>query len=78
MEPRSFERGKHRSQPNQDHRSRASMEPRSFERGKIPFGDQPDDIHVLLQWSRVRLNAESRIESYLFENAPRFNGAAFV
>ncbi len=53
------------------------MEPRSFERGKL----RPIVSSTLLnwlQWSRVRLNAESDSDLELDIRYRCFNGAAFV
>ena len=58
MEPRSFERGKRSSATSRVNRVHASMEPRSFERGKSSLIPAMS-LRTGLQWSRVRLNAES-------------------
>ncbi len=77
MEPRSFERGKV-SDGARGHREHdASMEPRSFERGKKPLPSTGAFVRVL-QWSRVRLNAERHGRSRFLPPTNRFNGAAFV
>ncbi len=53
------------------------MEPRSFERGKGRIFNGWFDA-LVLQWSRVRLNAESRASGVGRRQRRRFNGAAFV
>ncbi len=67
MEPRSFERGKVDGVHEADLRDYASMEPRSFERGKVA-GKMVDPVVRILQWSRVRLNAERRYRVHLFRS----------
>jgi len=58
MGPRSFERGKAVQPGLLDWGGPASMGPRSFERGKRP-GRSWGRWCQMLQWGRVRLNAES-------------------
>ncbi len=77
MEPRSFERGKRSPVRIAGHVVRASMEPRSFERGKLSMRS---DVwgYFVLQWSRVRLNAERTSTAIRVAASACFNGAAFV
>ena len=54
------------------------MGPRSDERGKGFLGYPGRSASILLQWGRVRMNAERGLgDCGVLVQAKRFNGAAF-
>ena len=77
MGPRSDERGNPAAQNLACRRQVASMGPRSDERGNRRIEPVDPERHRMLQWGRVRMNAEITQEVRDVVYTDRFNGAAF-